>query len=444
MAHKAQQDFCQQVKERFPEKFRRARVLDVGSLDINGSNRWMFDEPEVLHGIDLGPGHNVDEVCHVTEWERKFSPSVVVSTEALEHDSRWRESLRRMVNILEPGGLLLITCASKGRREHGTHQSVPSCSPHTLDYYGNLDERDFRTVVDFGEEFSSYEFRDTGVDLQFWGIKASGKTLQFWVDGGLCNRFQVALSALGWCRDNGYLPRMFWEKRLRTFPPPGAVEPFETPGHNPALFAADIYDLYDWPGDTCNREEWEDNTRSGYVEWKGNLPPSPGFADKVYGGCFHGWWGQLSAENSAEKCLSLCPLIKPLQDRVRKFLLGCVPRSALIVRTQATPKNWMESLPVDAAIGWVRKFASIHGAPVYLCCDNKGWTEKILNATSGLAVCESMPPEYNTVEAIQKAAVELSIMGECEEVHSTYGTSMVPMTRLYRRMRKLYGNEWEK
>ncbi len=38
MAHGQQQQFMQNVRDRFPEKFSGVRVLDVGSLDINGNN----------------------------------------------------------------------------------------------------------------------------------------------------------------------------------------------------------------------------------------------------------------------------------------------------------------------------------------------------------------------------------------------------------------------
>lgn len=57
MAHPAQWHYCESVRQRFPDQFRNARVLDVGSLDINGSNRPFFTNC-IYTGLDIGPGSN--------------------------------------------------------------------------------------------------------------------------------------------------------------------------------------------------------------------------------------------------------------------------------------------------------------------------------------------------------------------------------------------------
>ena len=46
MAHREQQDFISSVRDRFPEKFKGVRVLDIGTLDINGNNRFAFEDYE--------------------------------------------------------------------------------------------------------------------------------------------------------------------------------------------------------------------------------------------------------------------------------------------------------------------------------------------------------------------------------------------------------------
>lgn len=45
MAHEAQIKYLLQVKSKFPERFINCRVLDIGSLDLNGNNRYLFDSP---------------------------------------------------------------------------------------------------------------------------------------------------------------------------------------------------------------------------------------------------------------------------------------------------------------------------------------------------------------------------------------------------------------
>lgn len=179
MAHAAQREFCQEIKQKFPRIFVGVRVLDCGSLDINGSNRDLFEASE-YKGIDIGPGKNVDEVCRTSEHAAPTAHyDVVISTECLEHDMYYPASLRNMVRVLRPGGLLLLTCATTGRKEHGTRRTSPADSPMTAaqpgwaDYYHNVTEQDVRVAVNVEEVFLTYEFRvhHGHHDLHFWGIR---------------------------------------------------------------------------------------------------------------------------------------------------------------------------------------------------------------------------------------------------------------------------------
>ena len=52
MAHKAQREFCDSVRNKYSDMFKGKKVLDIGSLDNNGNNRFLFDDCEYL-GIDL-------------------------------------------------------------------------------------------------------------------------------------------------------------------------------------------------------------------------------------------------------------------------------------------------------------------------------------------------------------------------------------------------------
>ena len=175
MAHKEQIAFCTQVRRRFPERFLDVRVLDVGSLDVNGNNRYLFEPGRYEYtGVDLGPGPNVDVVCPIHLYEAPAGTfDVVVSTEAFEHDRHLPLSLRRMVELLRPGGLLLFTCATEGRPEHGTRATSPPDSPFTPEFYRNVTSRDVWAAVDVDVVFSRYEFcGHAGThDLRFWGLK---------------------------------------------------------------------------------------------------------------------------------------------------------------------------------------------------------------------------------------------------------------------------------
>lgn len=174
MAHPEQREFCTKVANRFPELFRNAKskILDCGSLDINGNNRYLFASKDYT-GVDLGPGKNVDVVSRIHEYPAQDeSFDIVISTECLEHDEFYEQSLKNMLRVLKPGGILVLTCATIGRREHGTSRSSKQDSPFTLDYYKNLEATDIRSAISM-DAFESHEFgvNARSHDLYFWGLK---------------------------------------------------------------------------------------------------------------------------------------------------------------------------------------------------------------------------------------------------------------------------------
>jgi len=163
--------FIQSVKDAHPEYFHDREVLEVGSLNINGTVRQFFSNCQYT-GIDLGEGDCVDMVAHVTELATHGPFDVVISSEALEHDERWMESLRAMYALLKPDGLLLITCAGPTRPEHGTTRTDTYSSPFTTDYYRNISKEDFMEILPpdkFSECTIGYERGQE--DLNFWGVK---------------------------------------------------------------------------------------------------------------------------------------------------------------------------------------------------------------------------------------------------------------------------------
>jgi SAM-dependent methyltransferase len=145
--HPDQLEFVERVRALFPRHFRGARVLEIGSLDINGSVRALFQGGDYL-GVDVAPGPGVDRVCRGEDLDAPdASFDTVISCEVMEHNPRWRETFRNMVRLCRPGGLVVMTCATTGRAEHGTTRSIPGNSPLTVglgqEYYRNLTARDF-------------------------------------------------------------------------------------------------------------------------------------------------------------------------------------------------------------------------------------------------------------------------------------------------------------
>jgi SAM-dependent methyltransferase len=173
--HLEQLQFCKSVRRRYPWRFVHARVLDVGSLDVNGTNRYLFRFTGCRYtGLDLGPGPNVDVVTPVHLYDAPpASFDIVVSTEAMEHDPYLPLSLRKMADLVRPNGLLLFTCATTGRPEHGTSTTSAADSPHTPSYYRNVTPADVRGALDLEALFKKYELSEDHRmhDLRFFGIR---------------------------------------------------------------------------------------------------------------------------------------------------------------------------------------------------------------------------------------------------------------------------------
>ena len=173
MAHLEQRDFFYTLQSKVPEAFAGVRVLEIGSLDINGTVRDFFDATRYV-GVDVAPGAGVDVVAQGEDLDYADDTfDVAVSAECFEHNPEWVATFQNMWRMSRT--YVIMTCASEGRPEHGTRRSSPDSSPLTLDwdYYRNLTEEDFRQAFDLDEMFSDYffEYNPVSCDLYFWGVK---------------------------------------------------------------------------------------------------------------------------------------------------------------------------------------------------------------------------------------------------------------------------------
>jgi SAM-dependent methyltransferase len=99
-------------------------VLEVGSLDVNGSLRAYVESlgPTRYVGIDIVPGTGVDEVCDARDALERYGPQsfdVLISTELIEHVRDWREVVHGFKQMLRPEGVLIVTTRSRGHPYHG-------------------------------------------------------------------------------------------------------------------------------------------------------------------------------------------------------------------------------------------------------------------------------------------------------------------------------------
>jgi SAM-dependent methyltransferase len=104
------------------------RVIEAGALNVNGSVRPHVESlgPSVYVGTDMRDGPGVDLAIAAEDlpayqaWPGGDAGfEVMVSTEMLEHAPDWQAAMRGMIEVLRPGGILVLTTRSEGFPLHG-------------------------------------------------------------------------------------------------------------------------------------------------------------------------------------------------------------------------------------------------------------------------------------------------------------------------------------
>ena len=178
--HDQAKDFTVFVKRILPSFFTEKKVLDVGSGDINGTNRFLFTNCS-YEGNDVIQAANVTIVSKTKDLSFEDATfDTIISTECFEHDPEYKESFQKIYRMLKAGGLFCFTCASTGRPEHGTRRTTGGDSYGTIggvenmqDYYKNLTAVDINEVLPLQDSFSVWDtyYNSYTKDLYFLGIK---------------------------------------------------------------------------------------------------------------------------------------------------------------------------------------------------------------------------------------------------------------------------------
>lgn len=177
MSHVDQINFIKEFKEYYlKENFNKnIHILEIGSLDVNGNMRSLFNFSEKYTGIDLIKGPNVDIIMDgskIDQLNEKFD--LVISCECFEHAKNWKIIFEKMCQVAKKDSFVIISVASTGRIEHGTERSGNWQSPGNKDdYYLNLIEKDFTKNFNLKDIFSNFFFyyNVNSFDLYFVGIK---------------------------------------------------------------------------------------------------------------------------------------------------------------------------------------------------------------------------------------------------------------------------------
>src|ERR1051325_4567827 len=102
--------------ECYGKLFTNPSILDVGSMDVNGTLRSVAPASATYTGIDLSPGLCVDLV--VTAGDRlPFDDGafdLTVSTSCFEHDPMYWMTFFEMTRVTRAGGVLYFSAPSNG------------------------------------------------------------------------------------------------------------------------------------------------------------------------------------------------------------------------------------------------------------------------------------------------------------------------------------------
>lgn len=92
------------------------KILDYGSLDVNGSFRDFCPEGAEYIGVDMVSGSGVDIVlhdpCKVPLPDESID--VILSSSAFEHDPMFWQTFLEMLRLLKPGGVIYVNAPSNG------------------------------------------------------------------------------------------------------------------------------------------------------------------------------------------------------------------------------------------------------------------------------------------------------------------------------------------
>lgn len=225
MAHPLQLRFVALVSRHLATSWSDRDILEIGSHGVNGSIRPFFAGSRYV-GVDLVAGEGVDLVGSGDEVAMPDkSVDLAVSCECFEHNPRWRETFVNMHRMTRDGGVVLITCASTGRLEHGTARTSPEQSPGTTsvgwNYYKNLSRRDFERELNLAQMFEVHTFfkNEVSKDLYFIGQRGGGGDRPLHLDvSGLRNELDAQntlVMADQRRRLSGYLGYFFLELPMK-------------------------------------------------------------------------------------------------------------------------------------------------------------------------------------------------------------------------------------
>ena len=136
--HKEAMDWLEQVRK---DIYFEAPVLEIGSININGSARDLWGDLRPYVGVDIVAGKNVDYVVDIRDFDQ-FPPDdyyltknfhTIICTEVLEHVEP-QSIINAMWKFMHDTTKVVITCAGPNRAVH----SADGGQLQLNEYYHNV------------------------------------------------------------------------------------------------------------------------------------------------------------------------------------------------------------------------------------------------------------------------------------------------------------------
>lgn len=102
--------FWERCKWKYSRYFKEpSKVIEMGAAYINGTIKAHFWTRDYT-GVDYRNGYNVDlqSLAHEVSFEPETFDTVA-SASMLEHDPHWEKSIKKMVEILKPDGIMMLS-----------------------------------------------------------------------------------------------------------------------------------------------------------------------------------------------------------------------------------------------------------------------------------------------------------------------------------------------
>jgi len=121
------------------------KVIEIGSLNINGTIRIIFADAKNYCGVDMQTGPGVDLIADSAYWLAPEPVDIIVCCEVFEHAQEWRRIVEMTYKNLKPGGIFIGTAAGEGRFPHSAIDENPI---RDWEYYANIGARDMRWTLE--------------------------------------------------------------------------------------------------------------------------------------------------------------------------------------------------------------------------------------------------------------------------------------------------------